>query len=68
MGGNEFVLAMQCGYNQGYEDGAIVELKKIKEIFKSNRDEWIKGQDAEWHTYDKCLCIIDNELSELEGD
>lgn len=68
MGGNEFALAMQCGYKQGYEEGAIAELKKIKEIIKSNRDEWIKGQDYEWNAYNKCMCIINNELSELEGD
>jgi len=38
------------------------EAEKIEQIRKEveqNRDEWIKGQDAEWHTYDRCLAIID---------
>lgn len=44
------------------------ELEKIKKIIKSKRDEWIKGQDAEWHTYDRCLGIIENYISEMKGD
>lgn len=68
MGGNELALAIQCGYEQGYENGAIEELKKIREDIKTKRDEWIKGQDAEWHTYDRCLYIIDNHISELKGE
>ncbi len=35
------------------------ELEKIREENKTNRDEWIKGEDAEWSTYDKCISIID---------
>ena len=34
-------------------------LEKIRAEILRNRDEWIKGQDAEWHTYDRCLSIID---------
>ena len=34
-------------------------LEEIKDEIKLNRDEWIKGQDAEWSTYDKCISIID---------
>ena len=51
-----------------YEVGFIEELEKIKAEIKANRDEWIKGQDAEWHTYDRCLYIIDNRISELKGE
>ncbi|MBO7733877.1 MAG: hypothetical protein J6S67_15040 [Methanobrevibacter sp.] len=38
------------------------ELGKIKEEFTTNRDKWIKGSDAEWHTYDRCISIIDNHI------
>lgn len=59
-------------YDKGYRDGAketfIKELEKIKEEIKTNRDEWIKGQDAEWHTYDRCIYIIDNHIEELKGE
>ena len=33
-------------------------LEKIRNEIERNRDEWIKGKDAEWHTYDRCLGII----------
>lgn len=46
----------------------IDELEKIREEIKTHRDEWIKGQDAEWHTYDRCLVIIENHISELKGE
>ena len=53
----------------GYNKQAIIkELEQIKEEIKTNRDEWIKGQDAEWHTYDRCLYIIDKHLSKLKGE
>ena len=34
-------------------------LNTIRAEIEQRRDEWIKGQDAEWHTYDRCLAIID---------
>lgn len=46
----------------------VTELEKIKAEIKTNRDEWIKGQDAEWHTYDRCIYIIDNYIAELKGE
>ena len=48
--------------------GTIAKLEKIKAEIKTNRDEWIKGQDAEWYTYDRCLCIIEKHISELKGN
>lgn len=41
-------------------------LDKIKAEIELNRNEWIKGKDAEWHTYDKCLLIIDKYTAEKE--
>ena len=41
-------------------------LDKIRAEIKDNRDEWIRGQDAEWHTYDRCLQIIDKYKAERE--
>ena len=41
-------------------------IEDIKAEIKANRDEWIKGQDAEWHTYDRCLFIIDKYKAEKE--
>ena len=37
-------------------------IDKIRAEIQSNRDEWIKGSDPEWHTYDRCLCIIDKHI------
>ena len=51
-----------------YEVGFIEELEKIRAEIKTNRDEWIKGQDAEWHTYDRCIAIIDKHISELKKE
>lgn len=42
----------------------VEELEKIKVEIQKNRDEWIKGQDAEWHTYDRCLEILDKHIKE----
>lgn len=41
-------------------------LDKIRAEIKLNRNEWIKGKDAEWHTYDRCLFIIDKYKAEKE--
>jgi hypothetical protein len=40
-------------------DKLIKALDKIIAEIKDSRDEWIKGQDPEWYTYDRCLQIID---------
>ena len=37
-------------------------IEDIKAEIVRNRDEWIKGNDAEWHTYDRCLGIIDKHI------
>lgn len=41
-------------------------LDKIRAEIKDNRDDWIKGQDPEWHAYDRCLYIIDKYKAESE--
>ena len=41
-----------------------IPLEDIKAEITRNRDEWIKGQDAEWHTYDRCLEILDKYIKE----
>ena len=41
-------------------------LDKIRAEIKDNRDEWIKGQDPEWHAYERCLAIIDKYREEQE--
>ena len=43
-------------------------LDKIRAEIELNRNEWIKGKDAEWHTYDRCLFIIDKYKAESEGN
>ena len=71
----EFERMQAFSYLDGVADGlkesrndVIEELEKIREEIKANRDEWIKGQDAEWHTYDRCIHIIDNHIEELKGE
>lgn len=57
-----------------FYDTAIEALKqepildKIRAEIKDNRDEWIRGQDPEWHTYDRCLQIIDKHKAESEEE
>ena len=41
-------------------------LDKIVAEVQSNRDDWIKGLDPEWHAYDRCLGIIDKYRKETE--
>ena len=48
------------------ECGREKVLDKIRAEIESNRNEWIKGEDAEWHTYDRCLFIIDKYNAEKE--
>ena len=43
-----------------------VPLDKIRAEIEANRNEWIKGNDPEWHTYDRCLSIIDKYRGEDE--
>lgn len=52
-------------YQAGLMDmpkGIIEVLEDIKAEIQANRDEWIKGQDAEWHTYNRCLSIIEKHI------
>ena len=39
--------------------------KKVRTEIEENRDDWIKGQDPEWHTYDRCIAIINKHLAEV---
>ena len=39
-------------------------IEKIRAEVQSNRDEWIKGLDPEWHEYNRCLGIIDKYRKE----
>ena len=58
-------------YNHGYKQAErdfIKELEKIRKEIKTNRDEWIKGQDAEWHTYDRCIYVIDEHIAKMKGE
>jgi len=41
-------------------------LEKIRKEIEENRDEWLKGQDPEWHAYDRCIAIIDRHIAESE--
>jgi hypothetical protein len=61
------------GYFIGHGTGDVTEAfdmairsleawEKVKEEIKDNRDDWIKGLDPEWHTYDRCIAIIDKHL------
>lgn len=52
-------------YERGKNSQELV-LDKIRAEIKDNRDEWIKGQDPEWHTYNRCLQIIDKYKTESE--
>ena len=47
-------------------DRLVGVMDKIRAEIESNRNEWIKGEDAEWHTYDRCLLIIDKYKAERE--
>ena len=70
MGGNEFALAMQCGYKQGYEEGAIEELKKLKEKLDEEDSDLICLYEEDY-MYSaglrKAIELIDNRIKELEG-
>ena len=60
----------ECGY-EVRDKNALQEpktgvLEKIRAEIESNRNEWIKGKDPEWHTYDRCLSIIDKYRGEDE--
>jgi len=35
---------------------------KVRTEIEENRDDWIKGLDPEWHTYDRCIAIINKHL------
>lgn len=66
MGGNEFALAMQCGYNQGYKDGAIEELEKIKAEIKEYY--WLLDTYGNVITQNNIEAIIEDNISELKGE
>ena len=68
MGGNEFALAMQCGYKQGYEDGAIAELEKIKAEIEevSYADKEFDGErNVDLKDVDS---ILNEHIAELKGE
>ena len=70
MNGYEFALAMQCGYEQGYKDGAIAELEKmrsaiVKEIKDRNNDSSNKDIMVGLSI---ALAIIQKKLDEVKGE
>lgn len=70
MSGNELAVALQSGYKQGYEDGAIKELEKIKTEF----DKEIEIKKKQDYSRDffigicDCLMLIEFRIAELKGD
>ena len=60
MNGAELAIAMQSGYEQGYKDGAIAELEKIKAEIRENVFCYDKEQIIR--------LIIDKHISELKGE
>lgn len=70
MSGNEFALEMQCGYKQGYEEGAIAELKKLKEKLDEEDCELICLYEEDYMYsagLQRAIELIDNRIEELEG-
>ena len=69
MNGNEFAIAIQSGYKQGYEDGGIKELENIKEKINS---EDVNCQYEDDYVYSsglqKAIELIDNRIKELKGE
>ena len=82
MSGNEFAVAIQSGYKQGYEDGAIAELKRIKEKILEHYGVECYGDCTKCEEKGcfndiglmdatnlvKNLKIIDKRLAELKGE
>lgn len=64
MSGNEFAVAIQSGYKQGYEDGGIKELEKIKAEINDIKLEL----DSDYYTGDKITRLIDKHITELKGE
>lgn len=44
----------------------VCDIEEIRAEIERNRDEWIKGTDPEWSTYDRCLWIIDKHTKGAE--
>lgn len=42
------------------------DIEVIRAEIERNREEWIKGTDPEWSTYDRCLWIIDKHTKGAE--
>lgn len=55
-----------CVSEQACHEDKMQVLKKIRKEIEENRDEWLKGQDPEWHAYDRCIAIIDKYIAESE--
>lgn len=65
-GRDHFYRDCRLGIHNENESVPIEVLDKIRAEIESNRNEWIKGKDPEWHTYDRCLSIIDKYRGEDE--
>ena len=61
MNGTELAIAIQSGYEQGFNDGAIEELEKIKDRLEIAM--WYNRRDKEY-----CIDLIDKRISELKGE
>ena len=54
-----FEHAVITAYKCGLKDADGQKIKQIRADIEARRDEWKKGTDPEWHTYDRCLWVID---------
>ena len=68
MSENEFAVAIQSGYEQGYKDGGIAELEKLKaELYGKVQPKEVYMKDGKIIFRSLVDEIIDNHIAELKG-
>lgn len=68
MSGNEFAVAIQSGYKQGYEDGGIKELEKIKSEIEQMDFDFGNYYDNTDTIIEMVSNVIDKHIAELKGE
>ena len=68
MSGNEFAVAIQSGYKQGYEDGGIKELEKIKAEIEQMDFDFGNYYDNTDTIIEMVSNVIDKHIAELKGE
>ncbi len=65
MSGNEIAVLTQSAFTEGFKEGELYILEKLKEEIKEERDSYDVSCR---NTFNICIGLIDKYITELKGE